>query len=162
MSAKTTLAQAAAAVRARSSEDRWRLGVTKGLAYWMEFSSVWMGASSLLRRAAPTIIVPGDLDQSDDDAVLAWGWAAVEHEANAVLMAVDQRSSIPSAVVVSHFRIMSGNALIFPDGVASPILSTSIEKRIAAMESKDNRSIALAGTASARLRGLLAKPRSAT
>lgn len=144
-------------IKARYEDERWRMGVTKGLAYWREFASGWASAAAVLRTAAPAEEVPPDVVEGGDQSVLSWAWALVEHEVNSVLYAVDLRTAIPSAVVVSHFRVMSGNGLILPDGSCCSYVLRAVERSLSVEEAAENRIIAASAAQSARLRSIMAE-----
>lgn len=144
-------------IKARYEEERWRMGVTKGLAYWREFVSGWASAASSLRSSASGEEVPEEVLAGGDQSVLSWAWALVEHEVNSVLFAVDLRTAIPSAVVVSHFRVMSGNGLILPDGSCCSYVLRAVERSLSVDEANENRIIAASAAQSARLRNIMAE-----
>lgn len=144
-------------IRARYEQKRWRMGVTRGLAFWREFVSGWASAANVLRRPHKDVEVPAEIVEDGDQSVLSWAWTLVEHEANSVLYAVDLRTSIPSAVIVSHFRVLSGNGLIFPDGSCCPFLLRSVERFVSAEEAAENRRIVASAIESAELRRMAEK-----
>jgi hypothetical protein len=140
---------------ARHEQEKWRMGVLRGLAYWREFVSGWLASSDPLRSACPTLDVPEDVLARGDRDVLAWAWGSVYHEANAVLMGVDTMTSIPSACIVSHFRVLSGSGLIVPDGRCCSYVVRAVERTISREEATENRAIADSAYSSARLRGAM-------
>lgn len=144
-------------IRARYDQERWRMGVTKGLAFWREFISGWASAATVLQRPYKAEIVPAEIVEDGDQSVLSWAWNLVEHEANSVLYAVDLRTSIPSAVIVSHFRVLSGNGLIFPDGSCCSFMLRAVERFLSAEEAAENRKIVASAIESAELRRMAEK-----
>lgn len=144
-------------IRARYEQERWRMGVTRGLAFWREFISGWSSAAVSLGRDVRKEEVPGDVLSEGDQSVLSWAWSLVEHEANSVLFAVDLRTSIPSAVIVSHFRVLSGNGIILPDGSCCSFALRAVERYLSAEEATENRKIVASAMESANLRKMAEK-----
>lgn len=147
-----TFAEQMSEVIRKHEGERWRLGVTRSLSYWKEFISGWASAAWSLKRIRAEAIVPPDIVENGPEAFLSWAWNLVEHETNAVLMAVDMRTSIPSAVVVSHFRVLSGNGLIFPDGSCCSYVLRAVERAVNVDEATEQGIIASAVRESNRLR----------
>lgn len=142
-------------ILAKHNEERWRMGVLRGLAYWREFVSGWLSSSESLRSVSPNLELPGYLIGKGDREILSWAWGSVYHETNAVLMSVDLTTSIPSACVVSHFRVLSSSGIIVPDGRCCSFVVRAVERSISSEEASENRIIADSAYSSARLRGVM-------
>jgi len=128
------------------------MGVCFGIPYWIEFVSGWASASHTLRSVAASDPIPREILAVGDEAVLSWCWSRVADHANAVLFAIDQRTSMPSSCVVSHFKMLSGAGLILPDGSVVSYVLRAIERRLDANAADDNQRIADSALASQKLR----------
>lgn len=159
MSAKAparTFAEEIAAIARRHDGERWRMGICHSLAFWTEFVAGWASASSLLARVCPDEKVPPEVLAGGTDEILSWGWSMVESHTNAVLFAVDQRTAIPSCLLVTHFQRLSGSGLILPDGSVVPFMLRAIERRLDRNAAEDNQLIADSALASQKLRDAMA------
>lgn len=132
------------------------MGICHSLAFWTEFVSAWATASPVLARVCPNERVPPEVLAAGPDEVLSWGWSMVQAHANAVLVAVDRRSAIPTGAVLTHFQYLSGSGLIFPDGSVVPFMLRSIERRLDRNAAEDNQLIADSALASQKLRDAMA------
>lgn len=128
------------------------MGICHGLGFWTEFVAGWATASSILARVCPNEKIPADVLAGGTDEVLSWGWSRVEHHTNAVLFAIDQRTTIPSCSLMTHFQRLSGSGLIFPDGSVVPFMLRAIERRLDRNAAEDNQLIADSALASQKLR----------
>jgi len=144
-------------IKARYDQEKWRMGVARGLAFWREFIAGWASAATVLRAPASAYEIPDEVVAEGDQSVLSWAWSLVEHETNAVLHAVDLRTPLPSAVIVSHFRVLSGSGLIFPDGSVCSFVLRSIERTLSVEEARDNRTIAESSIEMTKLRRMLSE-----
>lgn len=151
-----TFAEEIATIRQRHDGERWRMGICHSLAFWTEFVSGWASASSILARVCPSERVPQDVLAGGTDEILSWGWSMVDSHTNAVLFAVDQRTAIPSCLLVTHFQRLSGSGLILPDGSVVPFMLRAIERRLDRNAAEDNQLIADSALASQKLRDAMA------
>lgn len=142
-------------IKARYDQEKWRMGVARGLAFWREFVAGWASAATVLRPISAAYEIPDEIIGEGDQSILSWAWSLVEHETNSVLHAVDLRTPLPSAVIVSHFRVLSGSGLIFPDGSVCTFVLRSIERSLSVEEARDNKTIAESSIEMAKLRKLL-------
>lgn len=114
-------------IRGVAERERWRLASVRSLTGWREVAVCWKSVGQDLVALGQPHRCPLSRNASHEE-LLAWAWEVVEPAVDASIRVMDDRLSLPAAMLISIFEALRGASLLFPDGSVHQGLMERIER----------------------------------